>query len=353
MRHRRNSNLANFVATVLVTVLACPLCAGADDKGLNEKLLAAIRDSDAGAASALLSLPSGAADANARDEDGMTALMYAAMYASADCVELLLAKGADPNAKSNSDVTALMLAIGQADKVRLLLSKGAEVNAKRKQGHTALSIAAGREGAAEVIKALLDHGADLTVANILGAATRGGDIKVVKLLLERGADPNNRNKIGAAPPMSAKRASELNKIGAPTSPILGLPDRTAVTPLMYAAHAGNTEVVRLLIEKGAEINARNNVNGVALMPAAQMGNPATVKLLLEKGADAHLRNDYGYTALMYAASAERNDLELIRVLLARGAEINVKAKDGETALKLAGRKGRTETVCLLEKAGAK
>jgi uncharacterized protein len=227
MKHRWNSNLATFLTPLLAILLACPLRAGADDKGLNEKLLAAIRDSDAGAARALLSLPSGEADANARDEDGMTALMYAAMYAGADCVELLLAKGADPNAKSNSDVTALMLAVGQADKVRLLLSKGAEVN------------------------------------------------------------------------------------------------------------------------------ARNNVNGVALMLAAQMGNPATVKLLLEKGADAHLRNDYGYTALMYAASAERNDLELIRVLLAKRAEINVKAKDGETALKLAGRKGRTETVRLLEKAGAK
>jgi ankyrin repeat protein len=51
--------------------------------------------------------------------------MYAAMYASSDCVELLLEKGADPNAKSKSGVTALMPAVGQADKVKLLLSKGA------------------------------------------------------------------------------------------------------------------------------------------------------------------------------------------------------------------------------------
>jgi len=351
MKQRRYSNLATFLAVLLGSLGAYSLCASAEDNGTNEKLLTVIRDADAQTAKALLSE---GADANARDEDGLTALMYAAMYAGADCVELLLARGADPNAKSESDVTALMLAIGQADKVRLLLAKGAEVNAKRKQGHTALSIAACREGSAEVIKSLLDHGADLSVGNVLGAAALSGDIQVVKLLLERGADPNNRNKIGGAPPMSAKRASELNQIvGAPTSPILGLPDRTDGTPLMHAAQAGNTEGAKLLIEKGADANARNNVNGVALMVAAQMGYPATVKLLLEKGADPHLRNDYGYTALMYAASAERNDLESIRALLAQGAEINVKAKDEETALKLAERKGRTETVRLLEKAGAK
>jgi ankyrin repeat protein len=327
---------------------------GTQDKGSNEKLLAAIRESDAQKVKALLSSQSGGADANARDEDGSTVLMYAATYADADCMKLLLEEGADPNAKSKSDVTALMLAIGHADKVRLLLSKGAEVNAKSKQGHTALTIAAARAGSAEVVKALLDHGAELTAANILGAAAQIGDIQVVKLFLERGADPNNRNRIGGPPSISAKRSEELNKTGGRVmAPFLGIPENTEGTPLMYAAYAAHTEVVKLLLAKGADVNARNNINGTALMLAAQKGNPVTVKLLLEKGADAQFRNDYGYTALMYAAAAEVNNPELIKTLLSRGAEINVKAKDGETALKLAGRKGKTEIVRLLEKAGAK
>ena len=127
MNQMRNSRLAIFLGSVL----ACVLCAGAalPDNGANEKLLNAIRDADLMAARALLS---GGADANAKDDDGLTALMYAAMYAGADCVELLLAQGADPNAKSKSDLTALMLAIGQTDKVRLLLAKGANVNAVSK-----------------------------------------------------------------------------------------------------------------------------------------------------------------------------------------------------------------------------
>jgi ankyrin repeat protein len=338
--------LAIFLGSGAFTPCASAATQG---QGSNEKLLAAIRDADARTAGELLSLQSGRADANARDDDGLTALMYAAAYAGADCVELLLAQGADPNAKSRSDVTALMLAVGHADKVRLLLAKGVEVNARSKEGHTALTIAAARVGSAEVVRLLLDQGADLKAGNVLGAAARSGDIRVAHLLLERGADPNEGSRIGGLPPVSAKRAGETP----PISPFLGIPENIGGTPLMYAAHAGNLEVIKLLLANGADVNARNSVNGSALMLAAQMGDTRAVKLLLEKGASAIVRNDFGYTALMYAASSESNDPELIRALLAKGAEINGKAKDSETALKLAGRKGRTDIVRLLEKAGAK
>ncbi len=268
IKHRRISKLA----ILLGSVLTCALCAGAalPDSGANEKLLTAIRDADSHAASSLLS---SGADANAKDSDGLTALMYAAMYAGADCVELLLQKGADPNARSKSDVTALMLASGQADKVRLLLSKGAQVNAKSKEGHTALTIAATRGGSAEIVRMLLDNGADLTAGNVLAAAARCGDLKVVKLLLERGANPNNSSNLGGTPARSAKRASEIKKMGrAPGAFVVLLPENASGTPLMYAALARNTEVIKLLLEKGADVNARFAGDGVTLMLGAQMGD---------------------------------------------------------------------------------
>src|SRR5262245_10078161 len=359
MKQRRNSNLSAFLATFLAALLGSggvwSLCASTEDKGPNEKLLTAIRDADAQAARALLSSPLGGADANARDEDGLTALMHAAMYAGADCEELLLEKGADPNAKSKSGVTALMLAIGQADKVRLLLAKGAYVNAKSKQGHTALTIAAGREGGAEVVKLLLNHGADLSDAKILCAAARSGDTQVIKLLLERDADPNGKSQIGGQPPVLVNRAGDLNQTGGTPviSPLLVLTGTIGSTPLMYAAMAGSDDVGKLLLGKGPAVSGKIIVNARSLKYGAQMGDHATVKLLLENGAEVNIRHESGYTALMYAAASESNDPELIRALLASGAEINVRAKDGETALKLAGRKGRTEIVRLLEKAGAK
>ena len=128
MKQKRYANYSTLLAIFLGTVFACSPCAitAMQDNGSNEKLLAAISDADAQAAKALLS---NGADANAIDDDGLTALMYAATYAGADCVKLLLERGADPNARSKSGASALMLAVGQVDKVRLLLAKGAEVNA--------------------------------------------------------------------------------------------------------------------------------------------------------------------------------------------------------------------------------
>ncbi|HKQ72824.1 MAG TPA: ankyrin repeat domain-containing protein [Blastocatellia bacterium] len=350
----KRSSLRAFLTIFSAPVLAYAFCANAMTRNevMNEKLFNAIRDADFQAVSAALS---GGADANAKDEDGLAALMYAAIFARADCVELLLSKSADPNARSKSDVTALMLAIGDAAKVKLLLAKGAEVNAKSKQERAALTIAADRGASVEVIKLLLDNGADLSVGNPLGAAARGGDVKVVKLLLERGADPNNSTAIGRGTSLvSPKNGGEQNKSKG-ESPIQSVPGNgnNGGTPLMYAAHARNTEVVRLLIEKGADVNAKYNGAGTALIPAAEMGDLAIAKLLLETGADVNVKHQSGYTALMYAAAAESNDPELIKALLAKGAEINIKAKDGETALTLTGRKGNTEIVRLLKKAGAK
>ena len=129
MKRRRNSNLATYLVLLLGSLLACPLSANAEDKGSNEKLLSAIRDSDAQAASALLSIPSGGANANARDDDGMTALMYAA-------------------SSENNDPELL----------KSLLARGAEINIKAKDGETALKLA-GRKGKTEIVRLLEKAGA--------------------------------------------------------------------------------------------------------------------------------------------------------------------------------------------------
>lgn len=339
----------------LLCTLSGALCCGvsAQSKAANEALFSAIRDADLKAVRALLSK---GADTNAKDEDGLTPLMFAAMYAGADCMETLLAKGADPNAQSNTDVTALMLAIRQQEKIRLLLLSGADINARSKEGHTALSLSVGMGASEEVVRLLLDKGADLKVGNLLGAAARAGDVNIVKLLLAKGVDPNDSRNLIGAHFYTTKRASDLGKSNGAVliSPIPGVPGNSnnGGTPLMYAAHARNIEIIKLLIAGGADVKARHNGGGGALLPAAQMGDTGVVKLLLESGVDVNAQHSSGYTALMYAAAAENLDPELIRALLACGSDVHVIAKDGQTALTLARRKGSTEIVRLLEKAGA-
>jgi ankyrin repeat protein len=95
-----------------------------------------------------------------------------------------------------------------------------------------------------------------------------------------------------------------------------------------------TEIVRLLLNRGADINAQDEWGRTALMIAADGGYLETVKLLLDWEANVHLRDSNGNKALMRAAW--KGHLEIVRSLLERGADVNtVDEKHGYTALLLA------------------
>ena len=130
----------------------------AEKKGRGEALIEAVRKGDGTAASALLGE---GADANARDRSGTTALMWATLDASPDTMKVLLEKGAAVNARNEAGATALMYAVSSLEKVQLLLGRGAEVDARDETGCTALILAAGYDGPVEIVKALVDRGADV------------------------------------------------------------------------------------------------------------------------------------------------------------------------------------------------
>ena len=285
-----------------------------------QSLNTAIRDGDLKQVKALLAQ---GANINTQDANGTTPLMYAVVNAEADCVKLLLDKGADPNLSNKAGATALMWAVNDLKKVQLLLAKGANVNAVSQDGKSPLLTALNLPNSMPVVQALLAKGANVNQADKRGftplmAAGFSGNLELIQLLLTKGADPKAKTKEG-------------------------------MTYLLAITSSANFAAVNWAFEQGLDVK---DPKQDFLTGAAMSGDLAVARLLLKKGASPNSPDELGYTPLMHAVLTESSSLELVRLLLEHGADAKAKAKDGLTALTFAQRKGWTEAIALLTKAGA-
>ena len=123
--------------------------------------------------------------------------------------------------------------------------------------------------------------------------------------------------------------------------------------LHLAAFSGVPEAVRLVVERGGEVNARarTKFKNTPLQAALLAGQLATAKLLLERGADPLVRQAHGFTPLHEVAFEGRRDL--VDLLLAAGAELNSRADDGRTVLTEALRGNHAELADYLRSKGAR
>jgi ankyrin repeat protein len=151
--------------------------------------------------------------------------------------------------------------------------------------------------------AMVAVGQDPQIDAALRKAAQGGDTQAVKDLLTKGADVNAK-------------------------------DETGKTALLWVAPArDNPEMVKLLIAKGADVNAKDNEGETALMIAASQSNPETLAALLDAGAEVNAQNNAGRTALM--AAAFRANIEEIKILLAKGADLKLTDKKERMAFDVA------------------
>ena len=158
----------------------------------SEALADAIRRADRSAIDrAVQASPRAAAG---RAAGGSTPLMYAALYGDAALVKRLLMSGADPNASNAAGATALMWAVPHTDRMNLLMAAGANVNARSQDGRTPLLMAAGIVGAHSAVELLLENGAVAARAVSgdlapLREAARVDDPDSFRALIDHGADP--------------------------------------------------------------------------------------------------------------------------------------------------------------------
>jgi ankyrin repeat protein len=383
----------------------------------------AIANRDLGLVELLLSA---GANAQLLDSAGETPLMLAARAGEAAIAARLLRAGAPVDQRElEYDQTALMVAVreGHADVVRLLLAEGADVNAQTRAGAAPAfrrpGDNAGSKGVGIIRGGWPEHGMRAPVPGAktpLGYATRNGDLAVTRVLVEAGAELERADADGVTPLLNAiLNASIAAARGAPAQlehlPVarylverganVNATDWYGETPLWAAIDVRNLDVngperdnridraaalelIALLLERGADVNARTreypperrfitNLGSLSwvdftgqtpFLRAALAGDVTVMRLLLEHGADASIPTFAGTTPLMAAAGVnwvvnQTFDegpaalLGAVELCVELGLEIDAANSMGLRAIHGAANRGSNDIIELLAARGAR
>ena len=231
-------------------------------------------------------------DVDARNPvSGDPLLFTASLMGHTDIVSFLLEKGADINIQNRDGNTSLHAAafLGRADAAELLLKHSINVHTRNNQGGSAIDNA---RLDWETTQAILNI---IRVIEVNKAEVMAGRTKIIRLLSGKMKDTSES--------LNLWKASAVGNLAAIKSALEGgsdlktLDPQYGIDPLGWAALNGQTEAVKLLLEKGANIHNRHRDGSTALHGAAFLGHIDTVKLLLEKGADINIRKPDGVTPL--------------------------------------------------------
>ena len=262
---------------------------------------------------------------------GQNALMWAAAEGNSDAVAALLKAGAKPNVASKAGFTPLVFVAENGDvrSAQNLIAAGADVNyaVPRASGILLIAITAKKF---DVANALIDNGAlvtdkDPTGTTPLHTAAELGEINLVKKLIAKGADVN-----------AATNPRQGDRMG-----ILQRPPTGQQTPLMIAARVNRPDIMRVLVEAGANPKLHATDGSTLLMAAASGGHIESVKYAYELDPDIKAMTDRKETVMhasmigtrRYATEAEIT--EMVRFLADKGGELDSMDISNRTPIALA------------------
>ena len=321
---------------------------------------------------AVKSLLKKAADVNAAQGDGMTALHWAAMNGDVELAEMLLVAGANVRAATRlGSYTPLYLAAqqGQAGVLNALVKAGADVKVATPNGTTALMVAAA-SGEVEAVRTLIDAGADVNAKDgvrqqtplIYAAASNRA--AVIDLLVAKGADLKATSKVsnlanlsreglgfggnpqvpGGAQAATAARRAPMPGVDRNYSLNELIIAHGGLTPLLYAVRQGYIESTEALLKAGADVNHVSAGDRTSpLLMAIINGHFDVAKILLERGADPNAQSEQGVSPLYGVLNIEwapkalypqpqahkqqkLNYLDLMTMLIDKGADVNARTR---------------------------
>ena len=345
------------------------------------------------------------ANVKAANRYGVTPMYSAAVNGNAKMITLLLDAGADPNVALREGETALMTAsrTGVVEAMKVLMARGAKVNAKESWKQQTALMWAAHEGNAEAVKLLLEAGAQVNDRSLFGwtpllFAARQGEIGSIEALVAAGADIDETLPDGTSALVTAvqglnyEAAAALLKHG--IDPNATGQGWTALHQIAFSRRpqrgqnnpgqkpqgdVSSLELAKLLVEHGADINARqtrepssdmegrNSLSRYGATPfflAAKSVDVPLMETLLALGADPFIVNIENDSPLMVAAGvgvysqgespgAPEESADAVKMLLKLGAPVNDVDKSGETALHGPAWRGSNDAVKLLVDAGAR
>ncbi len=242
-------------------------------------------------ASVLMLLKKGA-NPNAKAEGGMTALMYAAENGDSTIVNLLVLNGAELELTHVENTTPLMVAVLNKHfyVAQYLLGKGADPDQHDDFNGTALIYAAAMNEY-RIADLLLYYGASDAIRDgdgndALMTAVFFGNIETVDVLLQNNLDPDSRDKKGN-------------------------------TPLMIASQQGNGDIISLLLEYGAGMEKTNKQNHPPLAHAIRFQQSEAARILVDSGANIH--HQIANNRNLYDLAVQQNQKEMLKMLKEKGA----------------------------------